>query len=398
MLPILLFLLVSAGAALGAADVTPEGCFEMVGGGRPEPLWRRSLAGAEHAFMQQTRWEGDPTVPPVRVLINAERESPSLAIDSIEGGGVSVTLRVAPSPGDQRNIPLIAASLLLRSYYAKSPPVPGSAVPRYPDWLLRGLGASILGSAGDGAVPKGQRTPELAEFLCERVPDPDQPSMVSDYDRRAAILVRSGLHDDAGRRAFRDWIGSNNPSSPVSAPGTWVSGWDLATVERRWVLGLHSSVGGDNGQRIDTPGSAEATLSRYDSIMTQSLTGKISLAELRRERGGGMLLGKLGERLAALRLQANPVVVPLIDESMNLVRNVRRMSDSAIRREEGRLAAMSADVRARSAEIADYLNWYEAARSDVRSGLFDDYLSARPPEVRKGPLGRSIDAVESRGW
>lgn len=398
MFPVILFLLLLSGGVFGAANATPEACFEIGGHGQAVQSWNRSLTGAEHAFLSETRWESDPAVPPVRVSVCREDEAPSLSVDAIEGGGVSVMLRLSPSTNDPRNPPLVAASLLLRTYYASSPPVPGAPVPRYPDWVLRGLGSLMFVSGGAGmALPGGDRAPELEEFLRERAPATDQPSLLSYYDRRASVLLHAGLRDEGGRKAFRDWVGSNTPDSSPWIPDSWVSGWDAKALERRWVLGLHASAIAD-GPRVVAPSSAEATLALYGTIMGDSLGGVIPLADLRAKRGGGMLIDQRAEKLGALRLKANPLVVPLIDETMKFLTAAHRMPPAAIRREEARIRELAADVRSRSTQITDYLNWYEAAKSDVRSGLFDGYLSSRTPQSRKGPLGRAVDAVESRGW
>ena len=395
---VLFFLLLVSGRVSGAADITPDGCFDVHGHGQVSQAWRRSLTRAEHAFLSETRWESDAAVPPVRVSICRDNEAPSLSVDAIEGGGVSVTLRLSPGNDDPRNPPLVAASLLLRTYYAGSPPVPGAPVPCYPDWVIRGLGSLMFVSGDSGMVlPLRERTPELEEFLRETAPSPDQPSLLSYYDRRASILLHAGLRDDSGRKAFRDWVGSNNPASQPWIRSSWISGWDAKALERRWVLGLHAS-GADDGIRVIAPSSAEATLALYGTIMGEFLGEVTSLADLRAKRGGGILIDQFVDKLGALRLKANPVVIPLIDETTKFVAASHRMTPAAIRREEARISELAAAVRRRSTEISDYLNWYEAARSDVRSGVFDGYLSSRPPQSKKGPLGRVLDAIESRGW
>lgn len=395
----LLFFLVFPVRVFGTANVTPEGCFEVGGNGHPIQAWRRILSGAEHAFLSETRWELDAGVPPVRVSVSRDNEPPSLSVDAIEGGGVSVVLRLSPSVDDARNLPLIAASLLLRTYYAGSPPVPGAAVPRYPDWILHGMGFLIAGEGCSGTVLLcgGDRTPELEEFLRERTPAPDQPSLLRYYERRAAILVHAGLCDDGGRKAFREWVGSNNPSAPHWIPGSWVSGWDTKSLKRRWVLGMNASGNGE-GPHAVVICSAEATLAMYQTLMDEFLGRDSSLTDLKAKPGGAVLTDQLAEKLGALSLKANPLVVPLIEETTKLINSSRRMAPSVIRREEARIRAFSSSIRRQSDGIADYLNWYEAARSDVRSGLFDAYLSSLPTHPQKGPLGRMVDAVESRGW
>lgn len=392
----LAILLISAVTLWASGDATPEGCFTIESKGIPSRIARRQLEGAEHEFHQLTRWEADASVSPIKVTLCGSDEVPSLGVDATEGEGPSITLRLHPETSDPRNIPLVSASLLLREYYGKTAPVPGSTVPCYPDWVLRGLGTLIMDSKnpGSGVVPE---SPELEAFLTERAPDPDQSALISGYDRLASRLVRSGLSDEAGRKAFRGWVGQVDPSAPTRKPAPWVTGWEMRSVERRWVLSLRAS-GGDGGGDASRIAPAGASLDAYEGLLRSFLDGKSSLEDVRRERGGEFRLNQLVDKLTALRLQASPLVVPLIDETISLLRHSKRMSSSSLAKEEQRLRDETQALRRRSSRISDYLNWFEAARSSSSSGMFDRYLSSRPPVIKKGPLGRAVDAVESRGW
>jgi hypothetical protein len=55
-------------------------------------------------------------------------------------------------------------------------------------------------------------------------------------------------------------------------------------------------------------------------------------------------------------------------------------------------------ILGRSQAIDAYLDWYEAAKVPVRSGLFDMFLKSPESPVQKGPVGRHLDDVETRGW
>lgn len=392
--PVILALI--TGVLRASGDSTPEGCFLVESKGNASHAVRRTLENAEHEFYQLIRWSPDATFPPVQVTLCVGDEMPSLAVNAIEGGGPCLTLRLSPELTDPRNAPLLADSLLLRQFYGRTAPAPGSSVPRYPDWVLRGLGSLLLETkaTSTGAIPD---SPELEAFLTERVPDPDETSLIGGYDRMASLLLRAGLHDDAGRKAFRDWVGEYQPTVSSTQPPPWVGGWEMRPVERRWVLSFHSAGGDDDGD-ASRIASANATLNAYESLIRSSLEGKQSLAEVRREKGGAFRLGQLEERLAALRLQSNPLVLPLIDETIVLVRTSKKLSPSALAKEEHRLRDEVEVLRSRSVHISDYLNWYQATRSSQPSGIFQKFLSSHPPDIKKGPLGRVVDAVEARGW
>jgi hypothetical protein len=106
----------------------------------------------------------------------------------------------------------------------------------------------------------------------------------------------------------------------------------------------------------------------------------------------------LGERLTALRLQAHPLADPLLDGTIRLCATMMRLSEKKISSGEKSLSELRASTLARARAIEEYLDWYEAAKTPVRSGLFDNLLETRETSIRKGPVGRCLDAVEARGW
>lgn len=389
----LLFPALATGALFAPGSSSPQGAFSVSSREFREatPL-HRAAEEAEKTFFQLTRYApGD--APPVQLLIEGKGTPASLAINAVEGGGPALRLVIPADPDDPQVAPFLATALLLREYYGKTTPVQGSRVPRFPDWLTRGLGTLILQRPIADAASMNT---ELAAFLTERVPDPDHVSLLRRYDAVASVLVRSGLSEDGGRKAFRDWVGTYDPSAPPRQPSFWVDGWEMRAVERRWNLGLQVPEEREPlSVRIKSPAS---TLEEYRRIMQEGMADKASLADVSRDRGGAYRLQMLGERLTALRLQANPLAIPLLERTMKLVASAGRTSPKRIRQEEENLLAEDRYLRKQARAIEDYLDWYEAAKVATPSGVFDHYLSTPASTVAKGPIGRHLDAVESRGW
>ena len=48
--------------------------------------------------------------------------------------------------------------------------------------------------------------------------------------------------------------------------------------------------------------------------------------------------------------------------------------------------------------VSQYLDWFEAAKVPVRSGLYDMLLATPEPPLKKGPVGHYLDVIEERGW
>jgi hypothetical protein len=393
-LRLLLIPILAGGTLFGSDGSSPQGAVTYSSSEfRGSAALRRAVEEAEKSFFQTTGLiPGD--APPVH-LASREKGSPaSLSVNAIEGGGPQIRLVLPKDPEDPQLPQFLTTALLLRQYYGKIAPVPGSGVPQYPRWMTRGLGALIFRRSVTDAAPSAN--PELEAFLTERVPDPENAALFRRYDAMASVLVRSGLSDDSGKKAFRDWIGSYDPSVPSHHQPSWVEGWDMRTLERRWNLGLQAP--GHDDQLPGMIQSAPSTLKAFHTIMEEGRFGKDSLADVARERGGEYRLQTLTERLTALRLQANPLTIPLVERSMKLVVNAKRMSPKKVRQEEDQLRQEYLLLGKQSRAIEDYLDWCEATKVTSRSGLFDAYLSAPASPQAKGPVGRQLDAVEARGW
>lgn len=354
---------------------------------------RRAVEEAEKSFFLSTGYA--PGDAPAVLLATREKGAPSsLTVNAVEGGGPEIRLILPKDPLDPQVPQFLATALLLRQYYGKTAPVPGSVVPQYPSWMTRGLGTLIFGHPATDAACRANQ--ELEAFLTERVPDPENAVLLRRYDAVASVLVRSGLSDDPGKKAFRDWIGSYDPSAPSRRQPPWVDGWDMRAVERRWNLGLQ--VPGHDDQLPGMIQDSASTLRAFRAIMDEGRYGKDSLADVARERGGEYRLQTLTERLTALRLQANPLTVPLVDHAMKLVATAKRMSPKRVRQEEEQLHREYLVLGKQSRAIEDHLDWCEVTKVTTRSGLFDEYLSAPASPTAKGPVGRQLDAVETRGW
>jgi hypothetical protein len=168
-------------------------------------------------------------------------------------------------------------------------------------------------------------------------------------------------------------------------------------VERRWILGLQTDRQESEPASAKIFGPAES-LEAYHHLMAEYWIGNASLTDLHKARGGDFLLKKLSERLVAQRLQANPLVAPLIDHTLELIRKVPHLSTEKVRSREDVLRAEAQAIGKRIAAIGDFMNWYEATRVNKASGIFDSYLTSPAPSVKKGPVGQCLDAVEERGW
>lgn len=408
--PLILFLI-----GLGTMDahskepaITGEGCFawSTAKGCQSATDFGRMLDSGGKEFLLRTGFS-QQAHPPVVVTLHPRTDIaaalPFLKVDALEGGipRISVDLREGEIRGEGQQ--LLIAALLLREYYNGRAPVPGSRVPQFPVWVTRGMASLCFPVEEPFRIPssylklKGGNPPTLEDFLIQRPPERSDPTISDLYDASAACLLKSGLSSSAGQAAFREWIGHDDQKQPNHVPSRWVGGWEMRPVERRWLLLMAgSSADGDGGIRIQ--GAADS-LKAYDSVMTGGIPEGASIHSLAQDKkSGAYTLAKLTERLTALHLRANPLVLPLLDQTMILVAKAPKLPVKKIEAEEKRLAELRLAMLQQSRAIDQYLDWYEAAKLPVRSGTFDKLLLNPDTVIKKGPVGRYLDAVETRGW
>ena len=406
LLPILLVLLLPILQAKSPV-LSSEGLFSVSDLGfasTSSKSFSRLLATYERQFLVVTGFpRGD--APPVVVMLHASTEHsaslPSLRVDVMEGGAPRVRLDlVQGSEGDPQVRQLIATSLLLREYYGTSSPVSGTCIPRFPSWVTCGLARLCTPDSKAVDIPtsylRGAAPPEIEAFLTQRAPEGGAQTISDLYEAMAACLLKAGLQGNGGEK-FRDWISHHVLSSKSSnSLSPWPPGWQMRPVERRWLLLMAGNQ--EKESKSTTLMTTADTLAAYDALISSLPTPGHSLGQLRKEKGADYLIEQFSASVASLRFRANPMALPIIDGTTLFLSKLKRMPEKKVAPAEAELVALRKEILKRSREIEHYLDWYEVAKIPVRSGLFDKYLNSPETIVKKGPVGRYLDAIEARGW
>ena len=387
---------------------SPDGSFVLIGGDSlPTIHFSRTLAGFEKKFYQVTGFTAGETPPIVIVLHdatdagNVNKGQAVLRVDSVDQAMLRIQVDIpAAALGSPTTSATLAQAMLLSQYYIGATPASGSRMPEFPSWLLHGLGKLSDPEAKLAVIPssylRGAAPPSIADLLVQKAPDSSNASLLDVYDTMAADLLGAGLKSDGSAQTLRAWIGRFHSDSPDHPASSWPPSWSMQSVERRWLL-IMAGNEGENISAISMLGVGE-TLARYDEILAEVSTPNHSLALLKKEKGSDYLTQQISSRLVALRLQANPIADPLLDEMILLCSKFKRLSEKKITGKEKIFLLLRADIFKRSHAIEDYLDWFEAAKLPVRSGLFDRMLKTPDSPVQKGPIGHYLDTIESRGW
>jgi len=388
---------------------TPQGIFSLrVTHQAASHSQERWLGNAEKRFFELTGFESQD-YPPIMVVLHSHESPgeglPSLRVDSLEGGlpriQVDLLNQDAPRSGTLGER-LLATAMLLREYYGEKAPQVGSSIPVVSSWLSHGLATLCLDSSTQKTLRasylNGEAPPGIEAFFAERPPDDSNQLLENNYNARAACLLQAGLKGE-GAALFRKWIRPDSSAEhhdSISSSSNCPSGWPMQRIERDWLL-LMAISSRDEKSVTDELTSSES-LRRYDAITKAISIDAASFEKLRMERGWEFTSQGICSRLSALRLQANLLIIPLIDSIADLLQSGKKFSGKKLQERLASLTALRKETLGRSQAIDAYLDWYEAAKVPVRSGLFDEFLKSFESPVRKGPVGRYLDAVESRGW
>jgi len=379
-----------------------EGAFSLnVPGKSGGTSFLRELNATEREFIKMTGYPESDHLPVVVVLHDPSETAgspPTIRVDVTDGGATKIQVDLVEGSESSRKVrSLLAEALLLREFYGERAPRAGSRIERFPSWIVHGLGRLLNQKAPPVTIPagyiKGEKPPTIRDFIAQREPEERSETLGLIHDAMAATLLEAGLKT-GGDTALREWIGKNG-ARPAARPA-FPQGWPESPVERRWLLRMPlSSTGPSEGNFL--LGFAE-TMARYDAIMEGVNTPDHSLLLLRKEKGGAYLVSLVSQRLVALRLEANPLADSLIDAMTALCRTLRRAPGKKAEAEQKAVSLIRLQMNRRARGITEYLDWYEATKIPVRSGLYDALLETPDSPVRKGPVGRYLDDVEARGW
>ena len=392
-----------------AGSTTPQGVFRLQ---CDDPSFSRTeeriFSGIEKRFYEITGFEPQD-YPPVLIMLHGPASSgqglPSLRVDALEDDRPRIQVDLLeqdnPQSAHQTGRLVTAAMLLRECYHGKAPPV-GSSVPKVPAWLSHGLSVLCLDAKTQKTIQapylQGGAPPRIEAFLVERPPDDGDNLLEANYDARAACLLKVGLKGEGGA-ILRKWVQSDSSAKKfdsLSTLSSWPSGWPMQKLEREWLLLMATS--SREEKSVTGELNSMESLRKYDAIAKAIPTDSDSFEKIRKVRGWGFTSQGIYSRLSALRLQANPLVIPLMDSTMDLLQSGKNLSGKKLRERLSALTTLRADILRRSQAIDTYLDWYEAAKVPVGSGLFDMFLKSPESPVRKGPVGRYLDAVETRGW
>ena len=293
--------------------------------------------------------------------------------------------------------------ILLEIIYRQSADLPaGSFYAEPPGWLIEGI------LAGDALPDRSQIAAAVTPLV-----QTNRVATLEEFLRQRFVLL-----DSAGQRVYRAYALAflqlllNEPDGSVRL-SNYISNLSRASSDPLSDLQSQFPALG-NGPEVETRWkSSVANLARMNyELFTVAeterqlggLLAEIKLANLARKRiskAEAAELRPLKEQLILLGVQANPMLKTLVFEYEEIV---ARLSARKTKGVAGRLAQADAqrkELRSRSSDIDDYMNWFEVTKSGTASGAFSGYLRAaarahQPQVRRRDPLSVYLDALEGQ--
>jgi hypothetical protein len=300
----------------------------------------------------------------------------------------------------------LARVILLEMIYRKPAGArSGDAFVDPPNWIVEGL----LMSASNrdratvvAALDAAKHVPSLDEFLQQRAETLDSVARelyrAYSYGFLQLLLERRDGRLRVGRYIDNFALASNDPLADLRAAFPDVRDW-----EGLWQTAIANLKLFAKGEGLLSFAQTDSKLNeilRMSFPPTNGRDGSESFEELSRVTPNlqrRKALQKLSQRLLILATQANPVLRPIVERYQRIADELALGKNRRAAPRLAELQSLHEKVSARMSEIDDYMNWFEAAKMETPSGLFE--REANPAgEIgtgkRKDPLSVYLDAME----
>jgi hypothetical protein len=387
---------------LAAHSVSPSRQFIMYGGdvayrGSVSALAEKTKSNLLTVLKQRDAWR-------IPIVINLQPRTANLPeipeadlrFSQTEAGlrlqlDLTVSPEVNPAAIERELARVILSEMIYRN---RTGIAAGDAYFDPPKWLVEGLVASapnrnhaILGAS----LSVLENVVSLEEFLRQR-PESLDSAAKELYRAYSFVLVQLLIGSPNGQVRIRHYIDNLAFASNDLLSDMQTAFPALRDFEKNW----RSKIA-----EVKLAEQSLLTFSQTEQRLNQILRNSPRLDELTRTKptlARRLALRKLDDELLLLARHANPLLRSVICDYQQIAGLLTLGKNRAAATRLADLKILRTKLSVRMGEIDDYLNWFEAAKLETPSGMFDDYLKGaadpRRPK-RKDPLSVYLDAVET---
>ncbi len=355
----------------------------------------------------------------VTIELNAPSATPAgspvafRVVETVVGMKIEIVARIGSEPADVNLQKHLIRAVLLEYMYRKQGVKAGAAYREPPWWLVEGI-MELLRRREGGPEPRFFRTlidtnklPRIEAFLADK-PDELGPTAIA-VDRSLAMgFVQLLLEQPGGRRRIASLLRAwpEGDGDPIAALGREFPGLagGAPALQKWWTLNLARFAAADRieGLSIEETDRQIAALLEFDIAQKNGAARHFAagdFADYIKLPASREVLGAQRAAVIALSVRGNVLLRPVVAEYEECFAQLMRGKTHGIRERLDRAARLREAVARRGGEIADYLNWFEATQTGVRSNAFDNYLKTAneiSEEKKKptDPIARYLDELE----
>lgn len=337
---------------------------------------------------------------------------PVLMLQAFDAGdaGRKIQIDIAPGKledGAELDRVILQALLLERSFRGQK--FTGDKFVEPPDWMVSALAARLSGGGDNlarlySSLLEGRGMPKLDRFLGQNA------SALRGRTRELHSAQSMAFYDSlcewtGGRKRVLDNLMLADPArDPVQRfAQTWPElADDPARLARWWALAVARLSSPTKMEFFD----AEETGRQLSQILEDSVReGELpdpaeEWLQMARREEGRFKLAQTAAALQRLSFRSHPLYVPVVGEFQRMAEDLSRKRRRGFAKRYAETEAVRAELDVRSAEITDYMNWYQANQVDESAPIsaLERVMSNSPKEHRNDKISRYLDSVEKRGW
>jgi len=392
-------------------SVSPSGQFVIYGGdgefrGSVSGLAERTKANLLSMLKQRDDWKiaivinlrppavNLPELPPTELRVSQTETGVKLQLD------LTLSPKMRPIAIKRQLERVIIVEMIYRNQTGVSA---GDVYVDAPPWLVDGVLAAAPNQDRDSlaaSLSTPARVPTLAEFLNQR-PETLDSSGYELYRAYSFVFVQMLIDSPSGRSRLGSYINnlafaSNDPVADLRASFPEVSdfegAWKSKVAEESASLDRNLLTFSQTDEKLN----ALLKFPAEDGHGESGWLEDFSRTKLNPEQR--MALREFSRRTVFFINRANPILRPVIQDYRQVANQLVLGKNRGIAKRLAGLKSLRARLSARMSEIDDYLNWFEAAKLETPSGIFDESLETTTADSqkpkRRDALSVYLDAME----
>lgn len=321
--------------------------------------------------------------------------------------GRKLQLDLSPSVlGDRQAVDDAILRSLLLEIAIRRQTFSGNRFVEPPGWIVSAM-SSVLGEREPvedarvySALLESKSMPKLERFV-RQDPASLRGGARSVHEAQSLALYRCLVEQNGGKEKILNNLTLPEPSQDPAErfAQTWPElSADTDRLARMWALGIARLA---SPSRVESLSAEETSSDLARAIRSLELPRPSEeavkkLTEVSKTNEGRFRLGKAAAALRSLGLRAHPLYSALVGEYCVLLDNLSRGKRRGLEAKFTESEDLRAALDARSKEITDFLNWYQA---NAAPGEVVVVQKPKEPLVsRNDALTRYLDSVEQRDW